>query len=124
MNPRDICQFRGTGAVVEMGAGELFAAYGAAALGAIGAAGAVKLPELSWVADKPSVGAIAENACGAWGAAVPDSEGPQLPHPPPNPMAGAWAAESRGLAMGANPFTANVMMNNKTARTVANRKTG
>ena len=90
MNPRDICQLRGIGALVEMGAGKLFGAKGAAALGAIGAAGAVKLPELSWVVGKPSVGAIAENACGASGAAVvPDSEGPQLPHPPPNPTAGA-----------------------------------
>ena len=89
MNPRNICQFRGTGALVEMGAGKLLAANGAAALGVIGAAGAVKLLELSWVAGKPSVGAIAENACGASGAAVPDSGGPQLPHPPPNPIAGA-----------------------------------
>jgi hypothetical protein len=47
------------------------------------------LLELSWVVGKPSVGAIAENACGASGAAVPDSEGPHLPHPPPNPIAGA-----------------------------------
>jgi len=89
MNPRDICKFRGIGALVETGAGKLFAAKGAAALGAIGAAGAVKLPELSWVAGKPSVGANAENACGASGVAVTDSEGPQLLHPPPNPTAGA-----------------------------------
>ena len=124
MNPRDICQFSGTGASFEIGAGELFALKGATALGTVGAAGAVKLRELSCVDGKPSVGAIAENACGALGAAVADSEGPQLLHPPPNPKAGAWAAESRGLAMGANPFTANVMMNNKAARTVANRKAG